>query len=316
MQSSDDKRRRLRLQGSRAVQAGKPVKPFGGRGRARGGGAIGGGGQQQQQPGYRGGEDSASSTEPRQMLGSKPTWLEKDERLGEKSFVFQQPAKAIRKPPEPQVFKEEGVFEISTSPSGVSRLRYFPHFIDPKEADWMFDQLEAEIPWRQRKGIDREGVEYLQPRLTAWYGELPYSYSRLTHDANPHWHPVVTMLRDHITQTCGHTFNSVLCNLYRDDKDSIAWHSDNEYALRKNPIIASLTLGAIRTFELRKNPPPEENGDYTYTERVKIPLNHGSLLIMEGATQEDWQHRVPKEYHDREARINLTFRTIYPEEES
>ncbi|XP_023617447.1 alpha-ketoglutarate-dependent dioxygenase alkB homolog 3 isoform X9 [Myotis lucifugus] len=165
------------------------------------------------------------------------------------------------------------------------------------------------------------------------------------------WHPVLRTLKNQIEENTGHTFNSLLCNLYRNEKDSVDWHSDDEPSLGRCPVIASLSFGATRTFEMRKKPPPqlfvlvwhlkqisvaadllkavpvphivvltispcaemEENGDYTYVERVKIPLDHGTLLIMEGATQADWQHRVPKEYHSRAQRINLTFRTVYPD---
>ncbi|XP_072474502.1 alpha-ketoglutarate-dependent dioxygenase alkB homolog 3 isoform X6 [Notamacropus eugenii] len=208
--------------------------------------------------------------------------------------------------------RKEGVYEISTSPTGISRIRLFPNFIESKEADWIFEQLCQDIPWKQRTGI-REGISYLQPRLTAWYGELPYTYSRITMEPNPQWHPVLTMLKKRIEENTGHTFNSLLCNLYRNDKDSIDWHSDDEPSLGRCPVIASLSLGATRVFEMRKKPPPEENGDYTYVEKVKIPLDHGTLLMMEGATQADWQHRVPKEYHSKEARANLTFRTVFSE---
>ncbi|XP_041965501.1 alpha-ketoglutarate-dependent dioxygenase alkB homolog 3 isoform X4 [Alosa sapidissima] len=127
------------------------------------------------------------------------------------------------------------------------------------------------------------------------------------------WHPVLSGLRSSIESHSGGSFNSLLCNMYRDGRDSIAWHSDNEPSLGARPTIASLSLGDTRVFSLRKQPPPEENGDYTYVERLRIPLAHGSLLMMEGCTQDDWQHQVAKEYHDRGPRINLTFRTIYPE---
>ena len=64
----------------------------------------------------------------------------------------------------------------------VCRLRFFPAFIDPKEADVMFHDLNAELPWRQRSDV-KNGEEYLQPRLTAWFGEHPYSYSGVTHES-------------------------------------------------------------------------------------------------------------------------------------
>ncbi|XP_067902556.1 alpha-ketoglutarate-dependent dioxygenase alkB homolog 3 isoform X2 [Heterodontus francisci] len=223
-------------------------------------------------------------------------WLPKEQAAADRRFVFQDPTEAQRKIPEERTIE----------------LHLKPGFVDPKEADWMFEQLCMEIPWQQKSNV-RENRSYQEPRLTAWYGDLPYTYSRTSMKSNPHWHPLLTMLKDHIEEVTGYTFNSLLCNLYRNGKDSIDWHSDDEPSLGRKPIIASLSFGETRNFEMRKKPPPEEKGDYTYAERIRIPLNNGCLLVMEGETQKDWQHRVPKEYHDRNPRINLTFRTIYPE---
>ncbi|NXG50260.1 ALKB3 dioxygenase, partial [Psilopogon haemacephalus] len=192
------------------------------------------------------------------------------------------------------------------------RVHLIPGFIDSQQADWMFEQLLQDIPWGQRTHI-RQEISFEEPRLTCWYGELPYTYSRITMQPNPNWHPVLNMLKERIEKFSGYTFNSLLCNLYRNKKDSVDWHSDDEPSLGTNPVIASLSFGATRSFEMRKKPSQEENGDYRFVERLRIPLDHGTLLMMEGATQEDWQHRVPKEYHSRGARINLTFRVIYPE---
>uniref|UniRef100_A0A8C5N3J8 Alpha-ketoglutarate-dependent dioxygenase alkB homolog 3 n=1 Tax=Leptobrachium leishanense TaxID=445787 RepID=A0A8C5N3J8_9ANUR len=229
-----------------------------------------------------------------------------------KFFEFKEPTEMYQRIPEPRVIDSAGIHDISTSPSGVSRLRLFPLFIETKEADWMFEQLLREVPWSQKTNAGPDG-SYQEPRLTCWFGEIPYTYSRSTMQANPHWHPLLIMLKDRIEEVTGYSFNSLLCNLYRHDKDSIDWHSDDEAALSRNPVIASLSFGDTRSFQMRRKPPPEANGDFTYVERVHVPLDHGTLLIMEGATQEDWQHRVPKEYHDRRPRINLTFRTIFPE---
>ncbi|XP_055006635.1 alpha-ketoglutarate-dependent dioxygenase alkB homolog 3-like [Boleophthalmus pectinirostris] len=127
------------------------------------------------------------------------------------------------------------------------------------------------------------------------------------------WPSELLSLRSLLFQRFGLALNSVLCNLYRSGHDSIAWHSDDEASLGEQPTIASISLGDTRSFSLRKKPAPEENGDFTYSTHIKVPLSHGTLLIMEGATQDDWQHQVAKEYHDRGPRINLTFRTIYQE---
>ncbi|NXJ03309.1 ALKB3 dioxygenase, partial [Odontophorus gujanensis] len=244
--------------------------------------------------------------------GGGQVWVRRDQLRSQKQFVFEKPSEVERRVPEAGVIDKPGVYELSTGPTGVSRIHLVLGFIDSEQADWMFEQLLQDVPWGQRTHVRQEG-SFEEPRLTSWYGELPYTYSRITMQPNPNWHPVLTMLKEHIEEFTGHTFNSLLCNLYRNEKDSVDWHSDDEPSLGKNPVIASLSFGATRTFEMRKKPSPEESGDYTYVERLRIPLDHGTLLMMEGATQEDWQHRVPKEYHSRDARINLTFRIIYPE---
>ncbi|KAI1904024.1 hypothetical protein AGOR_G00001430 [Albula goreensis] len=278
-----DKRQRARVQGSWAASRPKPAfrAPAGGAG-----GFVGSNGAPQSLPG---------------------SWGD-----GRSAFEFHQPAKPVREIPAEKPIEKAGDYEISQGPSGVSRLRLLPGFLPQAEADWVFSKLFAELPWSQKTNF-KQGEAYEEPRLTCWYGELPYTYSHSTMQANPQWHPVLSDLRETVEQVSGHSFNSLLCNLYRDGKDSIAWHSDSEPSLGRHPVIASLSLGDTRCFSMRKNPAPEENGDYTYVERLRIPLSHGTLLLMEGATQEDWQHQVAKEYHDRGPRINLTFRTIYPE---
>ncbi|KAF7198674.1 alpha-ketoglutarate-dependent dioxygenase alkB homolog 3 [Nothobranchius furzeri] len=230
------------------------------------------------------------------------------------AFKFHQPTKPVRDVPKEKVIEQAGVYEISHGPSGVSRLRLWPGFITTEEADWMFSKLLEELPWSKKTNY-RQGEAYDEPRLTCWYGELPYTYAHSTIPANNQWHPLLVTLREAVEQSSSCTFNSLLCNLYRNGRDSIGWHSDDEASLGPKPTIASLSLGDTRVFSLRKQPPPEDNGDYTYVERISVPLSHGTLLLMEGATQDDWQHQVAKEYHDRGPRINLTFRTIHPEPE-
>lgn len=236
------------------------------------------------------------------------------ENGSQQKFVFEESCiKVGRHKPAEKTIEEHGIHEIGVSVNGVSRICYFPDFIEEEKADQIFDRLHKELPWRQRSDVWPDGRTFLQPRLTAWYGDLPYTYSGQTHQPNPKWHPVLQDLREHLQKSLGIYFNSMLANLYRDGHDSVGWHTDKNPALGEQPTIASLSFGDSRTFELRKNPPPEENGDYTYMEHLKVPLIHGSLLTMEGALQHDWQHRVPKEYHDRGPRINLTFRLTFPE---
>ncbi|XP_074660751.1 alpha-ketoglutarate-dependent dioxygenase alkB homolog 3-like isoform X2 [Tubulanus polymorphus] len=207
---------------------------------------------------------------------------------------------------------KSGVYDLSETSNGLSRIRLFTDFFKSDQADWMFEQLLDELPWKQRSHRF-QSEKYLEPRLTAWYGELPYTYSGTTLQPNPEWSPALQVIKQQLEERTGYTFNSMLANLYRDGHDSIDWHSDDEKSLGPAPVIASLSFGDSRNFELRKKPPTAENGDYTYMEHVRVPVTHGCLIIMEGATQADWQHRVPKEYHDRDPRINLTFRVIYSE---
>lgn len=99
----------------------------------------------------------------------------------------------------------------------------------------------------------------------------------------------------------GQRFNSVLLNLYRDGRDSVSWHADNEPGLGRNPVIASLSLGATRRFQLKHR---------RSKERVRVDLTHGSCLVMAGATQHHWLHQIPKTARPVGPRINLTFRTM------
>ena len=108
-------------------------------------------------------------------------------------------------------------------------------------------------------------------------------------------------MRHHLEVFCGVSFNSVLANYYRGGQDSVAWHSDNEPELGVNPIIASVSLGGTRCFQMRHKKIAEE--------RYALELEHGSLLVMQGPTQHFWQHQIPKRKYAL-PRINLTFRRI------
>ncbi|KAM9854151.1 alpha-ketoglutarate-dependent dioxygenase alkB homolog 3 isoform 1-T1 [Aulostomus maculatus] len=225
-----DKRQRARVQGSWAKQLPKPPGP------------------------------KAAVPKPQQPQGvsSAPASWGSRPQLTPQTYEFHQPSKPVRDVPAEKVIEKAGDYEISHGPSGVSILRLLHGFLPTDDADWMFSKLLAELPWSQKSNV-RQGESYAEPRLTCWFGELPYTYARSTMAANAQWHPLLVTLREAVEQ--------------------------------------------------------EEHGDYTYVERIRVPLSHGTLLLMEGATQDDWQHQVAKEYHDRGPRINLTFRTIYPEPE-
>lgn len=159
-----------------------------------------------------------------------------------------------------------------------------------------------ETEWQQ-DDIKIFGKVYQQPRLTALYGDdgKSYSYSNITMYPKP-MTPLLKEIKSKIELMTQTVFNTVLLNLYRDGTDSNGWHSDNEKELGKNPVIASVSLGAKRSFKLK------QRGDKKLN--YKIFLNHGSLLLMQGETQHHWLHELPKSKKITEPRINLTFRVI------
>jgi alkylated DNA repair dioxygenase AlkB len=175
-------------------------------------------------------------------------------------------------------------------------------FLDKNESDRIFSELYNNIDWKQDTTI-LFGKQVNLPRLTAWYGEpgKSYCYSKIKMEPLL-WIPVLINLKYQIEALSDTQFNSVLLNLYRDGKDSVAWHSDDELELGKNPTIASISFGATRRFMFR----------HKYQKKIKfeIELTHGSFLLMKGATQHFWQHQIPKTNKLVEPRINLTFRKV------
>lgn len=162
------------------------------------------------------------------------------------------------------------------------------------------DRLLQEIPWRQET-LHLFGRDIPQPRLTAYQGDVPYTYSGLTLPAAP-WHPLLAALRDRCAAMAGTPFNSVLANLYRDGADSMDWHADDEPELGPAPVVASVSLGAPRRFQMRRK---DRRG-----ETLCLTLGDGDILIMAGRSQLDWLHRVPKTRRPIGPRLNLTFRRI------
>lgn len=188
-------------------------------------------------------------------------------------------------------------------PTPGADVRYDPGFLDAREARALFERLLAEQPWKQlrRQMYDRE-VEV--PRLQVWYGAPGGKLD----DPEPlavakPWPPVLQALRDRLQVVTGEPYNAVLLNLYRDGKDSVAWHSDYEVRAGLQPAIASLTLGAARRFMMRPKPGHDGNS-------LAFDLPSGSLLLMGRGTQEHWEHHVPKTARPVGPRINLTFRLV------
>ena len=165
-----------------------------------------------------------------------------------------------------------------------AQVLYDSEFFARDQADELFATLEREIEWEQRS-IKIFGRDLPQPRLTAWYGEMGYTYSGLHWDAKE-WPKTLMVVKIAVEAHTGEVFNSVLANLYRNGQDSVGWHSDDEPELGRDPVIASVSLGAERTFQMKRK---------SGTEEWKILLAHGSLLMMKGPTQHFWKHTLPKD---------------------
>lgn len=188
-------------------------------------------------------------------------------------------------------------------------VEYFPGFIDHDLAAQWFRALmqEGAVAWRQ-DSIMMYGRKVRIPRLNAWYGEpgLDYTYSGIPMRPEP-WSELLAEIRGRVERAAGHRFTSALINLYRDHTDSVAWHADDEPELGPEPVIAGLSLGATREFQMRHRN-HRSNGLAIH----KIMLEPGSLLVMRGATQKNWLHQVPKRGAAAVTgpRINITFRRI------
>jgi alkylated DNA repair dioxygenase AlkB len=185
-----------------------------------------------------------------------------------------------------------------------AEIRYFPIFFTPSKADFLLDQLLRTIEWKQNT-IKMYGKENPVPRLEAWYGDKgkSYAYSGIKMEPRP-WTDDLLFIKKSIEAKAGVIFNSVLINYYRNGQDRVAWHSDDEKELGRNPIIASVSLGAERNFKLRHK--HYKSND----QKEQIILNHGSFLLMEGTTQHNWMHEIPRTAKPIGPRINLTFRII------
>ncbi|WP_130734372.1 alpha-ketoglutarate-dependent dioxygenase AlkB [Flavobacterium sp. J27] len=181
-------------------------------------------------------------------------------------------------------------------------FEYYPNFLSTEKATTLFEKLVNETPWQQ-DSITIYGKTHLQPRLTALYGNegKPYSYSNIVMHPHP-WNATLMYLKNEIEERTQLNFTTVLLNLYRNENDSNGWHSDNEKELGRDPIIASLSLGQERVFQLRHNTKKEA--------KLNITLGNGSLLVMKQGSQIYYKHQLPKASSPKKNRINLTFRTI------
>lgn len=193
----------------------------------------------------------------------------------------------------------DGLERLALPEAEIYLQRHFPSSI---AAGIALQRLLAETAWRSET-IKLWGRSIAQPRLTAWHGDAgrDYTYSGLTMTPEP-WTPLLRTLKAEVEQVVGTTFNSVLLNYYRNERDSVGYHSDDEKELGPEPTIASLSFGETRTFVFKSKNKRHKP--------VRLALEDGSLLLMKGPTQRNWLHAIEKETQPRGPRVNLTFRTI------
>ena len=181
-------------------------------------------------------------------------------------------------------------------------LDYRPCIFTPEESDVLLEKLVSETRWIQET-VQMYGKMIKTPRLIAWYGDGNkfYTFSGTKYNPLP-WTEYLLRVRSLIEPIAGIKFNTVLLNYYRDGNDSVAWHSDDEYELGVKPVIASVSFGQVRRFDVREK--------QNHKNKHEINLENGSLLVMKGDLQKLWEHRIAKSKVPMKPRVNLTFRVI------
>lgn len=189
------------------------------------------------------------------------------------------------------------------TPASQPCLRHWRGWLGAAEADDWLERLRLEVPWKQ-ESITVYGRRHAMPRLTCWMADpgCGYRYSGLENAIEP-WTPLISAIRRRVAAAAAQEFNSLLLNFYRDGRDAMGWHADDEAELDPEACIASLSLGASRTLRFR---PRQRNTAPT----LALELGHGDLLLMDPPTQRHWQHGLPRRLKVDAPRLNLTFRLV------
>ncbi len=171
-------------------------------------------------------------------------------------------------------------------------VTYVPEFLDRATADALVDELNADTRWRADSRM-MYGKRVLVPRETAGRGDkMPQP-----------WSPVLDRVRGMAERHTGTTFDYCFLNRYRDGRDAVAWHGDHDGERDARLVVASLSLGATRAFQLR----PKKDSGLRY-DPITVEVAHGDLIVMAGDTQLHWEHRVPRDPRITGERLNVTFR--------
>lgn len=180
---------------------------------------------------------------------------------------------------------------------------YIPNFLATAMADTLFECLRTELRWSSER-VQLFGRWHTVPRLVSWCGEprVDYRYAGRAHRCDGWFEPLVPV-RTRLLNALQAPFNFVLLNRYRDGRDAMGWHADAEACLGREPLIASISLGATRRLRVRTRGPERKAS-------TAIDLQHGSLLLAWGSCQRDYQHCLARTRKAVGERINLTFRHV------
>ncbi|NCD69715.1 alpha-ketoglutarate-dependent dioxygenase AlkB family protein [Mucilaginibacter agri] len=191
-------------------------------------------------------------------------------------------------------------FEDSISSLPIDIADYIPSMFGKQESEHLLKKFINETPWIQRS-VMMYGKEVLTPRLTAWCGDSDADFFISGGNTPPlPWTDDLLMMRERVEAAAGVKFNTVLLNYYRNGNDSVSWHDDQDGIPGRNKIVASVSLGQVRVFDIRNKVNPSI--------KYSIPLENGSYLLMKGDFQDHWQHRIAKSAKKMKERVNLTFR--------
>jgi alkylated DNA repair dioxygenase AlkB len=161
-------------------------------------------------------------------------------------------------------------------------------------SDQVYDELVAVLPFQQRTGVKMYGQLVDEPRLSAWWG---------AEQGTPEPMPILHDIRMLLAERYDEPFDSIGFNLYRDGRDSVAWHGDRHRHIVTNPVIAIVSVGVPRPLRLRLRPGGGGGS-------VSWDLGNGDLFVMGGACQHDWEHTVPKVRVTSGPRLSITFRSV------
>jgi alkylated DNA repair dioxygenase AlkB len=196
----------------------------------------------------------------------------------------------------PAMSRQLGLFASAATPTRLvgdhGDVTYIPEFIDRALADALVRELNADTLWRADSRV-MYGKRVLVPRETAGRGEKM---------AQP-WTPALSLVREMAERHTGTTFDYCFLNRYRDGNDAVAWHGDRDGTRDARLVVASLSLGATRTFQLR----PKKESCLRH-DPLGVDVAHGDLIVMAGDTQLYWEHRVPRDPRTTGERLNVTFR--------